>query len=203
MSLELTGLAIPFGGPFAGRDSYGTFFSPRTDLAIEPDAPIKVWYQHGLDDALKFTSLGTATVTRTDAAGVWVRAVLKDGPWLPAIRTLLDEGMLGYSAGSSEHSYREDPRTGELLAYPVHEISLTPAQSNPWAIVTSVSDMSAVRIIGSGPVVRIIPSTPPPVAVRVVETRPGMVRITESPRPHHLDPAVIRQIRLDAGLTDR
>lgn len=138
----IEGRAIPFGGPFHGKDTYGTFFSARTDLALEP--PIKVWYNHGFDPDFGFSSLGRVTSVRTEEDGIWVQTQIdkRHKYYETRVKPLLDatEGpQLGFSAGSAEHSYREDPKSGELLAYPVHEISLTPTEANPWAAIAARS----------------------------------------------------------------
>ena len=133
--------AVPFGGPFNGRDSYGTFFSARSDLGLN-DLPIKVWYNHGLDPDFKYSTIGQTIpdTMRTAEDGVWVQLQLdkRHRYYESRVRPLLDHPdgpQVGVSAGSAEHSYRDDKRTGELLDYPVHEISLTPVEANPWAYV--------------------------------------------------------------------
>lgn len=138
----IEGRAIPFGGPFHGKDTYGTFFSVRTDLALEP--PIKVWYNHGFDPDFGFSSLGRVTSVRTEDDGIWVQTQIdkRHKYYETRVKPLLDDPsgpQLGFSAGSAEHSYREDPKTGELLSYPVHEISLTPTEANPWAAIAARS----------------------------------------------------------------
>jgi len=135
----IEGRAIPYGGPFNGKDIYRTYFSARTDLAI--DLPIKIWYNHGFDPDFGFSTLGHATSVRDADDGRWVQAQIdkRHKYYETRVKPLLDQGMLGFSPGSAEHSYQEDPKTGELLAYPVHEISLTPTEANPWAQIAARS----------------------------------------------------------------
>ena len=143
----IEGRAIPFGGPFNGRDTYGTFFSARTDLAL--DVPTKVWYQHGFDPDFRYDTLGKVTSYRTEADGVWVQAQLdkRHRYYEERVKPLLDKQGLGFSAGSAEHSYREDAKTGELLSYPVHEISLTPTPSNPFAFIAARSEEITATLV--------------------------------------------------------
>ncbi|GAC1615604.1 MAG: hypothetical protein NVS9B1_25370 [Candidatus Dormibacteraceae bacterium] len=131
----IEGRAVPYGGPFNGKDSYGTFFSVRSDLGIEPDIPIKLWYNHGFDPDFGFSTIGKTTSVRTEDDGIWVEAQLnkRHKYYEERVKPLLEKKALGFSAGSAEHSYHLDEKSGEILTYPIHEISLTPTEANPWA----------------------------------------------------------------------
>ena len=135
----IEGLGIPFGGPFGGRDSYGTFFSARTDFAWDlfpGEYARPVTYQHGFDAKVGLRRIGGWQAVRTDDDGVWVQAQLdKRQKWYKSIRKLLDADSLGFSAGSAEHSVRIDEKTGEILAWPVYELTLSPTEANPWAVI--------------------------------------------------------------------
>lgn len=143
---------IAYGGPFNGRDTYGTIFSARTDwsLDLHPQG-IPVLFNHGFDDDFGLAPIGMTQPTasfRTDADGLWVEIQLdkRQKYYATRVRPLLDQGALGVSQGSAEHSVRIDAKTGEVLAWPLHEISLTPTESNPWSIVAARS-ADTIRIV--------------------------------------------------------
>jgi hypothetical protein len=155
----IEGLGIPFGGPFAGRDSYGTYASARTNFHWDlfPDiVPVTVraggedqvvgearfirpvTFNHGFDPEIGLDRTGGWSPIRTDADGVWVQAQLdKRAKWYGRIGELLDKDGLGFSSGSAEHSVRFDDRSGEWLDWPAYELALTPTESNPYAVIAA------------------------------------------------------------------
>lgn len=143
------GLGVPFGAPRAmhGKDTYRTYFSARTDLALDTtaaDGSGPLLWQHGMDPAVGLMSVGRWTPVRTDKRGVWVRAELDPkGPFTEPIGEALDAGLLGFSPGSAEHSVEVGP-DGMIRQWPLWEVSLTPTPSNPLATARS-ADL-AVRV---------------------------------------------------------
>lgn len=155
----LEGLGIPFGGPFDGRDSYGTFASARTDFhwdlfpdvvpgksgarSAEQGQPKFIrpnTFHHGFDKTVGLSRIGGWSPTRTDDDGVWVQAQLdKHQAHYAKVRALLDKGALAFSVGSAEHSVRIDEKTGEWLDWPAYELALTPTESNPYAQIATRS----------------------------------------------------------------
>ena len=150
----IEGLGIPFGGPFGGRDTYGTFASARTDFhwdlfpdvvpsATRSDEPKFIrpqTFHHGFDVKVGLARIGGWSPTRTDDDGVWVQAQLdKHQKHYAKVRALLDKGALDFSVGSAEHSVRIDEKTGEWLDWPVYELALTPTASNPYAQIAARS----------------------------------------------------------------
>lgn len=143
---------IAFGGPFNGRDTYGTLFSARTDFGLDlhPQG-IPVLYNHGFDPDFGLHPLGFSEPTsafRVADDGVWVNLQLdkRNQYYATRVRPLLDKGALGVSQGSAEHSVEIDARTGEVLAWPLHEISLTPTESNPWSVIAARTG-DTIRIV--------------------------------------------------------
>lgn len=173
----IEGLGIPFGGPFAGRDSYRTFASARTDFHWdlfpdvdpaatrtaddEPRFVRPVTYNHGFDAEIGLSRIGGWSPVRVDSDGVWVQAQLdKRSKWYDRVAAVLDSdvagrGGLGFSIGSAEHSVRFDQQTGEWLEWPAYEIALTPTEANPLAVVSArtATAVSALvqPITGRGP----------------------------------------------------
>jgi hypothetical protein len=151
----IEGRGIPFGGPFAGRDSYGTYASVRTDFVWglfpdlipgatrstdEPRYIRPLTYNHGFDPDIGLTRLGGWSPVRVDADGVWVQAQIdKREKYYARVAALLDKEQLGFSVDSAEHSVRFDEHTGEWLAWPAYGLALTPTESNPYAIIASRS----------------------------------------------------------------
>lgn len=140
--------------PFRGRDTYGTFFSARTNyhwplfVDVDPTAtradaePAFVrpmTFHHGFDTDfgldLDGVRVGGWSPVRMDADGVWVRAQIekRHAYYESRLKPLLDSNALGLSGGSAEHSVRIDQRTGEVLDWPAYELALTPVESNPLA----------------------------------------------------------------------
>lgn len=136
MSTVIEGLGIPFGGParMDGKDTFRTYFSPRTALALDmhPDGG-PLLFGHGTDRVVGFHPIGRWFVKKITAKGMWVRAVLDDGPFTATIAELAADGMLGFSAGSAEHAV-EIAKDGQILNWPLFELSLTPTPANPLAI---------------------------------------------------------------------
>lgn len=130
-------LAIPFGGPFKGRDLDGEFFSERTD--IKPDwfdrRPL-IWH-HNLDGTMKADPvLGTADDTEKSEDGWWSTIWLdRSHQYWAQVDALLREGKIFGSSGSLPNFVRTDRKTGEILVWPYIEQTLTPTPANPFARV--------------------------------------------------------------------
>lgn len=134
---------LAFGGPFGGRDSYGTTFSARTDwgFRLHPHG-IPVLYNHGFDPDFGLDPIGFTAPPdsfRAEPDGVWVQMQLdkRHHYYETRIKPLLDAGAVGLSQGSAEHSVQISERTGEVLVWPLHEVSLTPTESNPWNLIAT------------------------------------------------------------------
>ena len=146
-------LRLAYGGPFNGRDTYRTYFSARTDwgLDLHPEG-VPILYNHGFDPDFGLRPIGRSAPTatfRSDADGLWVQAEIdkRHQYYETRVRPLLDKGALGASQGSAEHSVRIDGKTGEVKAWPLGEISLTPTESNPWNMVAARSAETARLLI--------------------------------------------------------
>jgi hypothetical protein len=132
-------LAVPFGGPMAGRDTDGEFFSARTELCLDwfPSAR-PLLYHHGLEDTLQASPVGTVDVKsakQTDA-GWWVRAQLDTSHqyWKDIAALIEDDALFASSAAVPWLVKRADD--GEILRWPWIELSLTPSPANFYAVVS-------------------------------------------------------------------
>jgi len=151
-------LAIPFGGPFAGRDLDGEFFSPRTD--IKPDwfdrRPL-VWH-HNLDQTMKSDPvLGTADDLEVSDDGWWSTLWLnRSHRYWSQVDELLRSGKVYGSSGSLPTFVRRDAKTGEILVWPYIEQTLTPTPANPYSRVVAAKaiDHFDEAGIGLSPAVR-------------------------------------------------
>ena len=129
----IEGMLAPFGGPIAGKDLDGEFFSENTDFALEwfGDWQRPMLYHHGLDPEIKTSVVGRIKVMpMTD--GLWMQAQLdKAHAYYDAIAELVDQKALGLSSGSVQHLIAVDGKSGEIKAWPLIEGSLTPTPANP------------------------------------------------------------------------
>lgn len=149
-------MRLSYGGPFNGKDTYRTSFTPKTDWALDlhPEG-VPVLFNHGFDDDFGLTPIGRSSPTatfRTDKDGMWVQAQLdkRHQYYATRVRPLLDKNALGASQGSAEHSVRIDGKTGEVRLWPLQEISLTPTEANPWNMIAARSgEVARLLIVGA------------------------------------------------------
>lgn len=145
-------LAIPFGGPFDGRDMDGEFFSPNTD--IKPDwfdrRPL-VWH-HNLDKTMKADPvLGTADDLEQEDDGWWATLWLnRSHRYWSQVDELLRAGKIFGSSGSLPNFVRIDAKTGEILVWPYIEQTLTPTPANPYARIVPAKAVAHFDEAGIG-----------------------------------------------------
>ena len=139
----ISGLAAPFDGPFArdgdsiGRDLDGEFFTKATDFALDWYAELPLIFHHGHDPFLETDVVGKVRKRSVTDAGLWAEAQLDaSGKYFTAIRDLIKKGKLYFSSGSVGHLVETDHKSGEILRWPMVEISLTPTPSNLFATVS-------------------------------------------------------------------
>lgn len=132
-------LAIPFGGPFDGKDLDGEFFSARTDIKADWfDRRPLIWH-HNLDGTMKADPvLGTADDTEKEADGWWSTIWLdRSHRYWEQVDSLLNSGKIYGSSGALPNFVRTDRKTGEILVWPYVEQTLTPTPANPYARVVA------------------------------------------------------------------
>lgn len=136
----IEGLAIPYGGPLAGKDLQGEDFGPDTDLALDWfPAGRPVIYHHGVDGGLKTTVQGRQIEHTETDEGIWARAQLDaSAKYHATVSRLVRSGKLFFSSGSMTHLVDVDQETGHIKRWPWVELSLTPTPANPLAVVHAV-----------------------------------------------------------------
>jgi hypothetical protein len=145
-------LAIPFGGPFKGRDLDGEFFTPNTD--IKPDwfdrRPL-VWH-HNQDKTMKADPvLGTADDLDMKSEGWWATLWLnRSHQYWSQVDELLRTGKVFGSSGSLPTFVRTDAKTGEILVWPYIEQTLTPTPANPYSVVVAAKAVGHFDEAGIG-----------------------------------------------------
>ena len=148
----IEGLAVPFGGPFGGKDLDGEAFGPDTDLALEwfPDEGRPVIFHHGLDEGMKTALVGRQIAREVQDAGHWVKVQLdKRNRYFEQIAQMVREGILSFSSGSIPHLVHAE-QDGSIKAWPWVELSLTPTPANPLAeAMYAVKASDAIEHIAS------------------------------------------------------
>ena len=147
----IEGLAVPFGGPFGGKDLDGEAFGPDTDLALDwfPEEGRPVIYHHGLDEGMKTALVGRQIAREVVDIGHWVKVQLdKRNRYYEAIKELVDEGSLFFSSGALPHLV-QTTKDGAIKAWPWVELSLTPTPANPLAATYAVKASDAIAHIAA------------------------------------------------------
>lgn len=150
---ELVGCLAPVGGPFNGQDITHEHFSNNTNFYLEwfPEPSTRpLLFHHGLDPDVKAAVVGRihGLEFKTDM-GLWMRAQLDaHNEYYGAIKELIKQGKLGLSSGSMRHLVEVNPKSGEILRWPLIEGSLTPTPANPMAEVDFATAKSHFKAIG-------------------------------------------------------
>lgn len=132
-------LAIPFGGPFKGKDLDNEFFSPRTDIKVDWFAKRPVLWNHGLDHTVKDEDLelGTEDDLEKTSEGWWATMWLdRSNRYWAEVNKLLSASKLYGSSGAIGHLVKKDRKSGEILIWPHAEQTLTITPSNFYSQVT-------------------------------------------------------------------
>jgi len=135
----IEGLAIPYGGPLAGKDLDGERFTPDTDFAVgeyyPDDVGRPVYYDHGTKGSPIRTMIGRQVSVKDTAEGRFVQVQLERAHRYAArIRDLVKDGALHFSSGAVAHQADVAP-DGTIKRWPWVELSLTPEPANPYATV--------------------------------------------------------------------
>ncbi len=130
---RIGGHLVVFTGPEL-TDSYGEFFTAKTDYGLDwyPQRPLL--YQHGQDAAIGPRPVGVIDTVKSDGAGIWVEAQLAEhARYLEDMRDLIEQRVLGWSSGTISYLARVTD-DGEIVRWPIVEGSLTPTPAEPLTI---------------------------------------------------------------------
>ena len=142
-------LAIPFGGPFKGKDFDGEFFDRDTDVKPRWFRERPVIFHHGMDRTIKDADLGVQELDEEPSDEGWWGTVWLDrsARYWAQVNELLRAGKMYGSSGAIAHLVRKDHKTGEILVWPHAEQTITLTPANPYARITAskaVADLSAI-----------------------------------------------------------
>lgn len=120
-------LAAPYLGPkvLKGKDTYGTFFSTRTQFHEEQIPTPAVVYRHGYLRTKKIEFPGSITKRWRNNRGQWFRIQLDLAtPRGQSLWKSAKERKLYASTGVIPASYYIDEQTGEILSWLIGEVTL-------------------------------------------------------------------------------
>lgn len=138
-------LGVPYGGPIAGKDYQGQYFTERTNLMMDIGDERPVIYYHGDNPSgkpeMNVDVIGRAKAVRRDSKGLWFEVILDKGKKYAArVYQAALRGAAKASSGTVDYLVRWT-QDGELLQWPVAELSLLDAvggriPANPYATVS-------------------------------------------------------------------
>jgi hypothetical protein len=156
-------LAIPFGGPLAGRDTDEQYFSPKTDIKPDWFDRRPVLFHHGQDSRIKDSSVGRAEELDMDDEGWWVNIWLdRSSRYWQRINELMDAKVMYGSSGTLNYLAKIDHKSGEILSWPYMEQTLTPTPANFFSRLSPAKAIDHFEAAGIdlSPLVRDILSDP-------------------------------------------
>jgi hypothetical protein len=126
---ELDVLGAPFYGPLAGKDLDKQYFSPNTKFHEDKLTNPLVLYYHGLSPEGKPMGMpeivGSVLKIWKDAKGLWYRLKLDKGSdYAKRVWEAAKQGLAKASSGSLSHLVRVNKKDGEIINWPLAEISL-------------------------------------------------------------------------------
>jgi hypothetical protein len=121
---EILVLGLPYGGPNAGKDSQGQFFSPMTDFMDGVIDNPPVMYTHGTQNGFEPEPVGRVKGRWYDRRGGWFKVALDpQSPRYPQLIEANNAGTLRASTGAVPASYSTSPN-GHIDTWLVGELSL-------------------------------------------------------------------------------
>ena len=145
---QLTGskwrvLAIPFGGPFKGKDFDGEFFDHETDIKPHWFKARPVMFHHGTDLEAKDEDYGEEEMDDAPKADGWWGTMWlnRSARYWSEVDKWLRAGKMYGSSGSISHLVRKNHKTGHIEVWP-----LTPA--NPYARITAAKALASFDTAG-------------------------------------------------------
>lgn len=136
---KVGGYLVRWGNPDM-PDLTGDFFTQESDLGIEPESRLPVYYDHGMDQHFKHKKIGRGTV-KFDDVGAWFEAQLElRDEYERSIYKLAEAGALGWSSGAAGHLVDKEPvgKSWLIKSWPIAEASLTPTPAEPRNAAVSI-----------------------------------------------------------------
>ena len=143
-------LAIPFRGPFKGKDLDGEFFDRETDIKPHWFKARPVMFHHGQDATAKDEDYGEQELDAApDADGWWGTVWLnRSARYWAEVDSMLRAGKMFGSSGAIAHLVRKDHKTGHIEVWPHAEQTLTPTPANPYARITAAKAIAGFTSAG-------------------------------------------------------
>lgn len=143
-------LAIPFGGPLAGKDLDGEYFDRETDIKARWFHERPVLFHHGMDATLKDADLGIQELEAEPGDDGWWSTIWLDRAkrYWEQVNSLLAAGKMYGSSGAVAHLVRKDRKTGHIEVWPHAEQTLTPTPANPYARITATKALAGFDLAG-------------------------------------------------------
>lgn len=122
--LEVT---VAYGGPKGGKDAHGEYFSTKTDFDPENFPTPPLLYYHGYNEQSrkmpKPVVTGKLLARRSAPHGHVLTYQLKSGKYADLQWEAAQAAKCAVSPGTVGHLIRKDTSTGELLYWPLAEVS--------------------------------------------------------------------------------
>ncbi len=139
---KVGGYLVRWGNPET-PDLTGDFFTPESDLGIEPESRLPVFYDHGMDSHFKNKRIGRGTV-RFDDVGAWFEAQLEmRDEYERSVYKLAEAGALGWSSGAAGHLVEKEAvgKAFRIKSWVIAEASLTPTPAEPRNAAVSIKSI--------------------------------------------------------------
>jgi HK97 family phage major capsid protein len=139
---RVAGYLVRYGSP-ADPDLTNDYFTSETDLGIEQDSRLPVYYEHGFDSVLKSRKIG-AGVIKLDDTGAWLEAQLNmRDEYERMIYQMAIDGKLGWSSGAAGHLVERESvgKSYHIKSWVIAEASLTPTPAEPRNSVMPVKSL--------------------------------------------------------------
>lgn len=139
---KVAGYLVRFGTP-KDLDLEGDFFSKETELGVDQDSSLPVYFQHGFDSQLKNRRIGRG-LARYDDAGLWFEAQLElRDEYERMVYELAEQGKLGWSSGAAGHLVEREQigKAYHIKSWPIGEASLTPTPAEPRNVALPVKSI--------------------------------------------------------------
>ena len=152
---QLTGakwrvLAIPFGGPFKGRDFDGEYFDRATDIKPHWFKARPVLFHHGQDAAAKDEDYGEQELDQEPTDEGWWGTVWlnRSARYWAMVDEMLRAGKMFGSSGAIAHLVQKNHQTGHIDVWPHAEQTLTPTPANPYARIAPAKALEQFTTAG-------------------------------------------------------